>query len=588
MLQRHYNARDILNAGEAMVDGMLSDLIYSEMNWHALSSLLLTRNRSHKTGRGEVDFILVCEYGVLVVEVKGGIITYRDGRLYQRDIKKDEEKNIDPFGQIRSNCQTIKDVLNNALPFDVFVGEAVIFPESDFRYNGDAFQHFWHQNASPSINNFLENTIKRQSVPFGFEKLKSKEILHIVKKLIPEVNWQKRPEQMRHAKQDTERRSRHNYKILKGLEGNPRLMIEGPPGSGKSTFAQQFILDKVAKEDARVLYLCWNEFLAVHTQQFFIEMGVAEKVSAVCFFDYVNMLWTKHPVEPKQLTFADVPQLYSRLQTILTDLQSVSLLDTYDLIVVDEAQDLFDKGIDLILDKQLHDGKDGLNRGDYIVFYDSLQAFDKGTDTIMYQLVYHTIREASAHYRLLEQFRTIEGSGIASFLDDAMQGSIDFERTYGGDMVIKTYNSVEDCILMIKTAIRTAKEVERVKEEHMVVLFSSNLVSGNVSSQGSKPLDGALQQDEAFEKIEKGNLTTPSEKIRYTSVLKYKGLEKDLVILVINDLFNEKIKTFYQMYIGASRAKAKVVLLIDDESARKAKKQTSTMESILIKEKLTL
>jgi hypothetical protein len=34
--------------------------------------------------------------------------------------------------------------------------------------------------------------------------------------------------------------------------------------------------------------------------------------------------------------------------------------------------------------------------------------------------------------------------------------------------------------------------------------------------------------------------------------------------MVVKDLFNEKIKTFYQMFIGVSRARVKVVLLLDE------------------------
>lgn len=85
-------------------------------------------------------------------------------------------------------------------------------------------------------------------------------------------------------------------------------------------------------------------------------------------------------------------------------------------------------------------------------------------------------------------------------------------------------------------------------------------------------------------KFEKDNLHEPSPKIKYTTALRYKGLEKDLVLLVVKDLFDERIKTYYQLYIGASRAKAKVVLLIDEESVRLANSQTPVLERMLAKE----
>jgi superfamily I DNA and RNA helicase len=302
----------------------------------------------------------------------------------------------------------------------------------------------------------------------------------------------------------------------------------------------------------------------------------------MAYFDYVNSLFAIHPVEVVKLPFSEVPRIYEHVEKITTDLQSVQLLQTYDLIVIDEAQDLFHKGVDLILDRQLNGGKNGLSKGQYIVFYDSLQAFDKGTNSELYQLVYHIIRESSAFYKLFEYFRTIAGSGIANFLDDTLKGSIDLSRLYGSDMVIKTYKDTDDCIITLKQWIRNVLGVEKVAKKDMVVLFSSNLVSGKNGTKNKRPLDTVLEADSEFEKLDNDNINTISEKIRYTTALKYKGLEKDLVVLVINDLFNEKIQTFYQMYIGASRAKAKVVLLIDEGSARMIAHQKASIESLLV------
>jgi hypothetical protein len=43
--------------------------------------------------------------------------------------------------------------------------------------------------------------------------------------------------------------------------------------------------------------------------------------------------------------------------------------------------------------------------------------------------------------------------------------------------------------------------------------------------------------------------------------------------VVIKDLFNEKIKTFYQTFMSVSRARAKVRLLMDENSAKIIKKR---------------
>lgn len=572
MLRRHYNSREIINPGELLVDGLLNELMMTGENWNAVFGLLLSTNKANKTLRGECDFVLVCEHGVLVLEVKGGLISYHENKILQKDVDGANQRVIDPFEQVRGNCGCIKDTIERKVSHSIFVGEAVVFPGSSFDYKGDAFSHFWHLDSKEALGAFLLKTLKKQSALLGFEKLSSKQVTRVVAALLPEVNWQARPHQLLHAKQEIIKSSDRNYKILHGLRGNKRLLVEGPPGSGKSSYARQVCVEKVQTENCEILYLCWNELLACDTNHYFQQNGVADRVSAFALFDYANYLLSRYPPPARQLTYADVPELYNQLETIINDLQCANILPRFDLVIIDEAQDLFDKGIDIILQKQMRETQDGLAQGNYMIFYDTLQAFDPGANSVLYQLIYGTLKEKAAFYKLAEHFRTTAGSGIANFLDDAMSGSIDLGKNYGGDMVIKTYANAEDGLLKIKQAHKNLVLVEQVETKNIVVLFSSNLASANEYQPQNKMWDGILAADTNFERLCRDNLHLDWNAIRYSTSLKYKGLESDAVILVINDLFNDKIKTYYQMYIGASRARAKIVLLIDEESASKARK----------------
>ena len=55
------------------------------------------------------------------------------------------------------------------------------------------------------------------------------------------------------------------------------------------------------------------------------------------------------------------------------------------------------------------------------------------------------------------------------------------------------------------------------------------------------------------------NLDCPSEKVRYTTALRSKGLEWDTVFLVCSSLTDQK--NLFQLFIGASRAKGKVFVI---------------------------
>src|SRR5687768_10843877 len=124
MLRRHYNSKEIINTSELLVDGLISDLIYQKNNWHSLSGFLLSKNRFHKTGKGECDFILICELGLLVLEVKGGFIFSIGNQIIQKDIKGGSERTIDPFNQVRGNAQSVLQILKAKTQLDVFIGEA--------------------------------------------------------------------------------------------------------------------------------------------------------------------------------------------------------------------------------------------------------------------------------------------------------------------------------------------------------------------------------------------------------------------------------------------------------------------------------
>jgi DNA helicase IV len=52
-------------------------------------------------------------------------------------------------------------------------------------------------------------------------------------------------------------------------------------------------------------------------------------------------------------------------------------------------------------------------------------------------------------------------------------------------------------------------------------------------------------------------------KTGYTSMLRTKGLEWDIVILISSSL--EDQRNYFQLYIGASRARLKVYLLVEED-----------------------
>ena len=71
------------SSAELRVFDKIRESFVNDNNYLAFHSLNLTK---HKTKRfGEADFVIVCEFGLFVFEVKGGRISTEDGIWYTKN-----------------------------------------------------------------------------------------------------------------------------------------------------------------------------------------------------------------------------------------------------------------------------------------------------------------------------------------------------------------------------------------------------------------------------------------------------------------------------------------------------------------------
>lgn len=155
---------------------------------------------------------------------------------------------------------------------------------------------------------------------------------------------------------------------------------------------------------------------------------------------------------------------------------------------------------------------------------------------------------------LTSSLRVNTGHGIDEFVQDAASGSIDPGKDYGKDVAISGWKDSVEAIRMVKTALVREKSLGGTESENCIVLFTADLLR---ERSGIRAL---LEQDEGFELLTPENYSVKSARIRYTTMLKAKGLERDVVVLVSSPLTDRRNQ--FQVFIGASRARGKVVLLI--------------------------
>lgn len=93
MLHKYYIESYIHNSGEAKVSNLFDheNFIYDDENdWYIFHSYPIARHKSKQ--QGEIDFMVVCKRGILVIEVKGGTVHYKNGQFSFPATKTKPEK----------------------------------------------------------------------------------------------------------------------------------------------------------------------------------------------------------------------------------------------------------------------------------------------------------------------------------------------------------------------------------------------------------------------------------------------------------------------------------------------------------------
>jgi len=110
---------------------------------------------------------------------------------------------------------------------------------------------------------------------------------------------------------------------------------------------------------------------------------------------------------------------------------------------------------------------------------------------------------------------------------------------------------------MIRQVMLQEKSVSGLSSEKIITLFTAGLL------KKESPFPDMLEKEGSFEILNASNNSVQSDKTRYTTILKAKGLERDVVILVCPQVADKR--NIFQLFIGASRAKCRVYLVLKKE-----------------------
>ena len=313
----------------------LEETFYNDHSYIAFHSLNLTH---HETKRfGEADFVILCKYGIFVLEVKGGRISYREGSWFTVNRNHQEFKIQDPFRQAQGAVHALDRIIKKQFPswYSIPIGFGVVFPDVPWNASGSEWDsqtvcdEYKFRNVESWLTKFFrywkEKNNKRKEL--SIEQIKELKAFirpdfELIESLRSRID--KSSEQAVVLTED-------QYKYLDIVASNKRVLCSGGAGTGK-TFLGAELARRLANEDNQVVFVCKSSWLRYYLQSKIINEHVT----------------------------------ISTIDSITIDKKRAGI-DIYDILIVDEGQDLFDFESIERLENNL---KGGLEKGEWYFFHD--------------------------------------------------------------------------------------------------------------------------------------------------------------------------------------------------------------------------
>jgi hypothetical protein len=216
---------------------------------------------------GEADFLILHrQYGLLVLEVKGGEVTCK-GRIWYRRLKSGLKEIKDPVRQANRSKWTLKrrieQICGRETADQTVLSIGVAFPHCLFRDPPPADLPPESIITMDDLCN-IEVAIVRayKAGGAGKKELSVQQFDAVRRALAPEFRVY---EPLRISVDATAemlaRLTRQQLQVLRGFDANPRAIIQGVAGSGKTLLAIQRARS-FALKTAPVLFTCFNSELA--------------------------------------------------------------------------------------------------------------------------------------------------------------------------------------------------------------------------------------------------------------------------------------------------------------------------------------
>jgi hypothetical protein len=524
-------------------------------DWTALHSLNLVRH--HNKLEGECDMVvLVPNRGILIVEVKGVGVRRDQGRFFYEDNRPSD---LGPFKQAAgARWSLFKDLRDIAPAFGKFLfWSVVIFPTVPFKERSTEW-HDWQcinsddlKRASYAqlLTGVLEKAhqfvaaAKNQGWYDAERSRPSKDQCRkIANVLRGNFNYvTSSPALIDEAERELMRFTQEQVEITQSIAENPRNVVKGPAGTGKTLMAMELFRANLAHGKS-VLLVCFNRNLADKLQQDLKHEDLSGNLNA--------KVTTFHSFLTERIPVPEEPTSDFWTTQLPRDFMESAVKDCmpppFDCVILDEAQDLMS---DLYLECMDFLIRGGLKGGSWCLFGD----FDN-------QDIYSAIGEPA-----LDTLKALENRGVffakhtvrkncrnsrrvASWLN-----SLDIKPPYSG-MVHEHIKSEVKWLYWVDMPGQAALLEEAVGEVLKNYKPTDVVI---LSPKSQRPLISTCSSD-LRQRCADYNSTDLRDrnKIRTSSIAAFKGLEARVVMLTDIETMSERGRAL--LYVGMSRARLMV------------------------------
>lgn len=502
---------------------------------------------------GEVDFVIICSEGILCVEVKGGAVERNDGYwTYINRYGKHARKQQSPFSQAQGNMHSLRSHLikrlgnQNPIVRSQFAS-CVIMPDCNFEYEGIdiitevLFDHSYQWTLSDIIKQSFRYWRELCNKQHGFigGKLTDKEVIQTAELLRGDFRFvPSLKELVDRASQELCALTDEQYEILEALGDNERTLVSGMAGTGKTLLAAEQCR-RAYWTGKRVLYVCFNQNISKYVKSLFTHDSVDVDVSTLhaLMMDACGEEWS--PDRGAQYFHSELPDRFL----------AKTEHSKYELVVIDEGQDLLNRTYLKCLDIFIQDGLAG---GNWSAFYDPNQNLFNPQSEM--EAVLPQLRKVAFKYTLTVNCRNTKQIANANTLMTNIP-QVSRIKASGPNVEYIGYSSLSEEISLV------IKQLEAIKgggvNSNEIVLLSVYtadnpnccLAHGEIPS-----VYGKIKLDFLWQ--------AKKNDLRFATISSFKGLEAKIVVLMDVDSFADEQRRLLN-YVAISRASAALYVFYD-------------------------